>query len=88
MIKQDQEIFNILIDIVSEAVIIIDYQHAIMEINTAAEHIFGYSKKELLGSPIDKLIPSNFHNSLHEFLIKFMTIGKSKKIVRSPKFMA
>jgi PAS domain-containing protein len=40
MLRQDQEIFNILLETVSEAVVIVDEKQRIMEINRVAEGIF------------------------------------------------
>ena len=45
MLHQDQEIFNVLLEAVSEGVIIVDNHQNIMEVNANAEHIFGYKKK-------------------------------------------
>lgn len=63
MIKQDQEIFNILLETVSEAVIIVDENQLIMEINNVAERVFGYDKTEIKGKSINILIPSNYHEA-------------------------
>ena len=48
MLKQDQEIFNILLEAVSEGVIIVDNHQQIMDVNTTTEAIFGYKKSELV----------------------------------------
>ena len=74
MFNQDQEVFNILLETVSEGVIIVDNHENIMEINTSAEHIFGYTKKEIIGRNLNILLPSNYHekHTLHfaEFVKK------------------
>ena len=61
MIGQDQEIFNILLEAVSEAVLVVDEKQHIMEINGTAETVFGYSKAEIRGKPLEILIPANYH---------------------------
>ena len=61
MFKQDQEIFNILLGVVSEGVIIIDENQTIVEVNRSSEIMFGYEKGELLKQPLNTLIPSNYH---------------------------
>ena len=59
MFKQDQEIFNILLEALSEGVIIVDNHQKIMEVNAAVESIFGYAKSEIVDKPLNLLIPSN-----------------------------
>jgi PAS domain S-box-containing protein len=61
MFKQDQEIFNILLGAVSEGVLIVDSQQNIMEINESLETIFGYARDEIIGQPLNTLIPTNYH---------------------------
>ncbi len=86
MFKQDQEIFNILLGSVSESVIIVDEHQNIMEINESAEVVFGYSRQELLGQPLDTLIPNKYHarHSAHfnEFIQKHdrRTMGKGRDV--------
>ena len=59
MFPQDKKIFNILLEIVSEAVIIVDNNQKIVEVNTASVPVFGYRKKEMISRNLNLLIPSN-----------------------------
>ena len=72
MIKQDQEIFNILLDAISEAVIIVDEKQHIMEANGMVETIFGYSKDEIKGKSIEVLIPTKFRKAHSKNVERFM----------------
>ncbi|WP_426431103.1 PAS domain S-box protein [Winogradskyella sp. HB-48] len=72
MIKQDQEIFNILLEAISEAVIIVDEKQHIMEINGGSETIFGYNKDEIKGKPIEILIPSKFRKAHSKNVERFI----------------
>ena len=80
MFHQDQEIFNILLETVSEAVIIVDNHQKIMEVNTAAVAIFGYTKKAFIGRELNLLIPSNYHDSISTYFEKFIQRGKRRKL--------
>lgn len=80
MFPQDQEIFNILLDTVSEGVIIVDVDQNIMEINVSGEHIFGYSKEEIIGKPLKLLLPSNFHTKHSEYFKDFVKKGKRRRM--------
>lgn len=80
MFPQDQEIFNILLDTVSEGVIIVDVDQNIMEINVSGEHIFGYSKEEIIGKPLKLLLPSNFHTKHSEYFKDFVKKGERRRM--------
>ena len=60
MLSQDQGIFKILLEAVSEGVIIVDENQKIVEANESVERIFGYGRKELLKQPLNVLIPPEF----------------------------
>ena len=72
MFQQDQEIFNILLETVSQGVIIIDNHQIIVEVNTAAVTIFEYTKKEFIGRELNLLIPSKYHDDISKYLEKFI----------------
>ncbi|MFD2724668.1 PAS domain-containing sensor histidine kinase [Hyunsoonleella rubra] len=80
MFKQDQEIFNILLENVSEGVIIVDNHQKIMEVNASAECIFEYTKAELMDRGLNLLIPSSYYESLSAYFEKFVKRGKRRKI--------
>ncbi|EDP94627.1 PAS domain-containing sensor histidine kinase [Kordia algicida OT-1] len=61
MFRKEEDIFNILLGAVSEGVIIVNEQQKIMEANTAAAKMFGYSRDELLQKSLDLLIPKKYH---------------------------
>ncbi|GAA4884393.1 hypothetical protein GCM10023311_03490 [Flaviramulus aquimarinus] len=80
MFQQDQEIFNILLETVSEGVIIVDNHQKIMEVNTATKDIFGYAKEEFTGKDLNLLIPSDYHNIHTKYFEKFVKRGKRRKM--------
>ena len=83
MFQQDQEIFNILIASISEGVIIVDNQKAIVEINTAAELIFGYETKELITKKLNTLLPSNYYKNHNNHFDAFIKKGKPRAMGES-----
>lgn len=83
MFQQDQEVFNILLETVSEGVIIVDNHQKIMEVNASSESIFGYPKKELMGREINLLIPSNYHDNHSKHFDKFIQNGKRLKMTEA-----
>ncbi|GAA4280960.1 PAS domain-containing sensor histidine kinase [Gaetbulibacter aestuarii] len=79
MYQHDQQIFKILLETISEGVIIVDFEQNIVDLNAASEAIFGYSKKELLGKSLNILTPSNFHKV---YTSQFKTIIKNGKRIK------
>ena len=63
MFGQNQEIFNTLLGAISEGVLVVDKHRNIKETNIALETIFGYSNKELIGQPLQILIPQRYHSN-------------------------
>jgi PAS domain S-box-containing protein len=80
MLKQDQEIFNILLESISEGVIIVDNNQQIIEVNATSEAIFGYKKDELIEKELSLLIPVNYHNNHAKHFDKFIKKGKKKSM--------
>jgi len=60
---ENEYVFNVLFEAVAEGVVVVDENQTIVITNTAAEKMFGYSKKELIQKPLSILIPQNFHNT-------------------------
>ncbi|WCO02858.1 sensor histidine kinase [Psychroserpens ponticola] len=80
MFKQDQEIFNILLESVSEGVIIVDEQQNIVEANKSAELMFGYKSKELSNQHLNILIPQNYHANHGEHFRGFVRDHKQRRM--------
>jgi len=80
MFKQDQEIFNILLDSVSEGVVVVDEHQNIVEVNNAGEKMFGYNKDELSGKPLNILIPPNYHARHAKHVKNFVKKNKQRRM--------
>jgi diguanylate cyclase (GGDEF)-like protein/PAS domain S-box-containing protein len=59
--------FRAVVDSAYDAIVSIDEQHNITLFNRAAENLFGYTSAEVLGQPIETLLPEKFraHHSRH-----------------------
>ena len=55
----------------ADAIISVDAQYRITLFNTAAERIFGYERSEVLGQPLDCLLPEASRARHHEHLAAF-----------------
>ncbi|HEU5098103.1 MAG TPA: PAS domain S-box protein, partial [Roseiflexaceae bacterium] len=63
-------LFGVL-DIADDAIISVDHQQRITLFNQGAEKIFGYLASEVLGRPIDLLLPERFTRPHYQHLIEF-----------------
>jgi PAS domain S-box-containing protein len=59
LVKSEAKLAGI-IDIAAEAIISVDEAHRITLFNGGAEKIFGYAKEEIIGQPLEILLPEKF----------------------------
>ena len=62
LFHENEFVFNVLFEAVSEGVIVVDESQTIVATNVAAEQMFGYAKSELLTQHLNILIPPNYHS--------------------------
>ncbi|GEM_PF-2964180 len=55
-----------------DPIIAIDEESRIVIVNKMIEHIFGYSQSELVGQPIELLIPERFHDILDSYRTEYL----------------
>jgi PAS domain S-box-containing protein len=58
--RQAERRFQGLLESAPDGLLIVDPQGIIVLVNSQTERIFGYSRRELLGQPIESLIPTRF----------------------------
>jgi len=64
-----------------EAILCVDAAHEIVAFNNGAERIFGYTNHEILGSPLNKLIPEVFHDVHTQHVDEFMESNTRAKLM-------
>ena len=70
-LKESEAKFSGIISISADAIISIDEEQRITIFNDGAEQIFGYSKAEAIGTPLDNLIPERFRNTHRQHVERF-----------------
>jgi len=60
-LSRSEELTRALLESASDGIVIVDREGRIILINARALEMFGYSRKELLGRPIETLLPERFH---------------------------
>ena len=70
-LRDSQRRFASILDIAPEAIVSIDQDYRIRIFNKGAESIFGYAADEVLGQPLDVLLPERFRSRHRGFVEAF-----------------
>ena len=73
-----------IVSIAADAIISVDPRQRITLFNTGAEHIFGYSAAEVLGQPLDILLPEGVRDR-HRVHIGAFAASPRSIAVRPPE---
>jgi PAS domain S-box-containing protein len=71
----DRFAFSTFIDALPDAIVIVDHSGRIVELNIKAVGLFGYARTELLGEPIEMLLPQR---------VRDRHVGERERYNRSP----
>ena len=71
--RQADARYNNILQMAADGIVSIDAQQRIVVFNHAAETLFGYRSNEVLGKPIDLLLPAEFVPSHREFVQSFVS---------------
>ena len=59
-LRETEPLFRSLLESAPDAMVIVDAQGMITLVNSQTERLFGYDRKELLGKPVEQLVPARF----------------------------
>ena len=62
-VRDSEEKFRALLEFASVAIVIVDGHGLIQLVNAKAEEMFGYARRELLGHPVEVLLPERFRHT-------------------------
>ncbi|AFV00296.1 EAL domain-containing protein [Simiduia agarivorans] len=79
-VEQQAKNTQAIIDGVMDAIITINEQGLISQFNTAAEALFGYSEKEVLGKNVNLLVPDPHHHQHDQYIQNYLNGGEAKII--------
>ena len=75
--EKNSNIFNLLSEGVSEGILVVNQKRVIVASNSSAREMFGYSKDELKGKPLNTIIPERYHQTHNEHVESF--VAKSER---------
>ena len=71
--------FSSIVDIAADAIVSVDDRQVITLFNQGAERIFGYTASEVIGQPLDVLLPPDIHDVHREHIRQFARTGESAR---------
>ncbi|HXG37323.1 MAG TPA: PAS domain S-box protein [Bacteroidota bacterium] len=78
--KRAQEIFRLAVESTSNGMVMVDSDGKIVMLNSEAERLFGYQRHEVLGKPIEVLIPARFQRQHVEYRTAFRMTPQARKM--------
>lgn len=75
-LRESQDLLHTVMNSAKDAVIAIGEDGLITTFNAAAEKMFGRSEEEVLGQPLDLLMPEEFRPRHREFVASYFATGK------------
>jgi PAS domain S-box-containing protein len=75
-VTEQSDLFRQLIDSAPDAMVIVDHHGTIRIVNQRAETAFGYTRQELVGQPIEILVPERFRDK---------HVGNRESFMQAPK---
>jgi two-component system sensor kinase FixL len=69
-----------LLDAAVDAMIVIDDRGLIVTFNAASERLFRYSAADVVGKPVDVLMPEPYHSQHHSYIERYLATGEPRII--------
>jgi len=79
LLRENQERFAAIVESAMDAIVTIDSEQRIVSFNTAAERLFLRKADEVMGKPIDCLLPTRFTEIHHQHIRTFFQSGATNR---------
>jgi PAS domain S-box-containing protein len=73
LLKQSELTFQLIVESSPSAIVLVNKEGKIAYINSQTEKLFGYSRSELIGRPVEMLIPARYKENHPQFRDTFFT---------------
>jgi len=80
--RQQTAVVRGVLNTIGDAIITIDAQGIVKDLNPAAAQVFGYSPEELIGRNVDVLMPDSYRREHDGYLSAYLKTGQAKVIGR------
>jgi len=80
LLVHSPELSEALLEAAPDAIVVVDGDARIVLVNKQAEHMFGYSRDELLGEPVEMLLPERFRHRHVEERERYATRPRSRRM--------
>ncbi|MBW2938287.1 PAS domain-containing sensor histidine kinase [Aureisphaera sp. CAU 1614] len=77
---KEKGLFDLLTETISEGIVIVNAKQTIVTLNETLAQLFGYNKEELVGEPLEILIPQRYHHN-HSSHVKTFLKNSEKRIM-------
>ena len=81
LVKKSQELDDML-EVAPEAIVVVNPDRSIHRINSQVSEMFGYERDELIGLPIETLIPKRFHVVFDRFFKRYIRKPDAKPFLK------
>lgn len=79
-LEADAAEFRALLDAAADGIVAIDHEGIVLEFNPAAQRLFGYTAKEIIGRKIDELMPEPDRSRHEGYIQHYLETGEEKII--------
>ncbi|NBC22760.1 MAG: PAS domain S-box protein [Gammaproteobacteria bacterium] len=77
-LPEDGELLRLALDLAPAAIVVVDDAGRVVLVNRETEQLFGYQREELLGRPVEELVPQGFRLTHPGHRSAFMTAPESR----------
>ena len=82
-LEHKENLLQMIISATGEAMILIGNDGLITLFNPAAEEMFGFKKEDMLGQPLDSLMPEQYRHHHNQYVQSYFATGKPDGIIGS-----
>lgn len=83
--NKGNDIFNILSEAIPEGIIVVNTAQEIVSMNKFACDMFGYAPSELVGKPLDILVPDSARNNHEKYVSNYYKSTKKRRMAEGRK---
>jgi two-component system NtrC family sensor kinase len=84
VLRRSEKRFHAVMEAISDALVAVDEQGLIVTFNPAAEKLFGYARPEMIGRPLDCLLPERFRGRHRQAMARCFAEGASGHVFDQP----